>query len=341
VSDIEDDNLVDGLAKSMLSALEKPFVVKDHSVVVSGSIGVTMLSEAHEQPEDLLRDADNAMYRAKTKGGGSFVYFDQSMHEMAVERLEIEADLRQALLNDELDVYFQPIVFVDTGEIEGFEALVRWLHSERGFVPPDAFIGIAEEAGLIWALGKFVLERSVAQMALWRAEIPAAHSLSISVNVARRQLARRGLLEVVSEVLAKYELPPQALKLEVTESTVMGDATQVRKTVHELRELGVAISMDDFGTGYSSLSLLHQLPFDVLKIDRSFISRLPQEVQLVKTILQLAGGFGMSVVAEGVETKEQLQLMRKLRCKYAQGYFFSRPLPASKATEYILQQITS
>jgi diguanylate cyclase (GGDEF)-like protein/PAS domain S-box-containing protein len=341
VSDIEDENLVDGLAKSMLSALDKPFIVNDHSVVVSGSIGVVMLSDAHEQPEDLLRDADNAMYRAKAKGGGSFVYFDQSMHEMAVERLEIEADLRQALANDDLDVYFQPIVFVDSGEIEGFEALVRWIHSDRGFVPPDAFIGIAEEAGLIWALGKFVLERSVAQMARWRDEIPAAHSMSISVNVARRQLARRGLLEVVSETLVKHGLPPQALKLEVTESTVMGDATQVRKTVHELRELGVAISMDDFGTGYSSLSLLHQLPFDVLKIDRSFISRLPQEVQLVKTILQLAGGFGMSVVAEGVETKEQLLLMRKLKCKYAQGYFFSRPLPASKATEYILQQITS
>ena len=177
-------------------------------------------------------------------------------------------------------------------------------------------------------------------MALWRAEIPHAESLSISVNVARRQLAHGGLVEIVAETLAAHGLPAQALKLEVTESTVMGDATTVQKTVHDLRELGVAISMDDFGTGFSSLSLLHQLPFDILKIDRSFISRLPKEVQLVQTTLQLAEGFGMSVVAEGVETAEQLALMRELRCKYAQGYFFARPLPADSATAYILEQTT-
>ena len=258
--------------------------------------------------------------------------------------MRLETDLRRAIENEELCVYYQPIVSVANGELHGFEALVRWHHPERGLISPDDFISLAEETGLILQLGLDVLREACRQLRKWQQRSLSDRDLIISVNLSGKQLMQPDLIERIEEVLHESQLKPWHLKLEVTESVVMENPEVAAVTLAKLRALGVFLSIDDFGTGYSSLSYLNRFPLDVLKIDRSFISTMNQtdeNLQIVKTIVTLAGNLGMQVIAEGVETEDQLNQLRLLKCQYAQGYLFSKPLDATQADLFILNRLNN
>ncbi len=275
-------------------------------------------------------DADTALYRAKAQGRGRCVEFDVSMHDRAVELLHLETALRRALDRREFRIHYQPVVSLTTGQITGAEALLRWKHPERGLVPPMDFIPLAEETGLIVEIGAWVLKEACRQMKEWQEKLGQAQ-LEIGVNLSSRQFQVPGLVAQVAEVLQSTGLSPRSLRLEVTESLLMDKHPNVAQTMIELRAMGVRIDLDDFGTGYSSLSYLHQFPIDTLKIDRSFVQRMgstDDALEIVNTILALAHSLDMEVVAEGVETEQQLELLRKMRCSYAQGYHLSRPIEA-------------
>jgi EAL domain-containing protein (putative c-di-GMP-specific phosphodiesterase class I) len=273
------------------------------------------------------------MYRAKEQGRASLL-FDRKMHQDILDAIGLETDLRQALTRGELVLHYQPIVGVQNGVIEGFEALVRWNHPRRGLVPPAQFIPMAEETGLILPLGRFVISEACRQMRAWQLEVPEAAEYSISVNVSCRQFVKDGLVEYVAQVLAETGLSPTCLKLEITESVLMHDAGYTAKELARLKALGVKIAIDDFGTGYSSLSYLRQLPIDQLKIDRSFISGHGgdgESQEIVKSIISLARSLGLTVIAEGVECEDQLDRLRLADCDKAQGFMFSRPVDKDAA----------
>jgi EAL domain-containing protein (putative c-di-GMP-specific phosphodiesterase class I) len=287
----------------------------------------------------MIRDADTAMYRAKDQGKARYEIFDTAMHTRAVTLLRLESDLRRALEREELCVYYQPIVSIASGELHGFEALVRWQHPERGIISPDQFIAVAEETGLILSLGLGVLREACSQLRRWQQRSLSDRNLTISVNLSAKQLSQSDLIEKVEEVLTESGIDPWQLKLEITETVVMENAELAAVTLARLRGLGVRLSIDDFGTGYSSLSYLNRFPVDTLKIDRSLITRLnegDENVEIVKTIVMLAGNLGMQVIAEGVETADQLQQLRLLKCQYGQGYLFSKPLSAADADMFLL-----
>jgi EAL domain-containing protein (putative c-di-GMP-specific phosphodiesterase class I) len=291
----------------------------------------------YEDPENVLRDADTAMYRAKEGGKARFEVFDSSMHSHAVALLQLENDLRRAIERREFKVYYQPIVNLDTDEVSGFEALLRWYHPERGLVPPDEFIGIAEETGLIVDIGILVLRESCRQLREWQSR-PGLKSLTVAVNLSAKQFAQPDLVSQIKDILLETGLDAQYLKLEITESVVMENAEVARTMLSQLCALGVQLSIDDFGTGYSSLSYLHRFPVKTLKIDRSFIGRMGangENSEVVKTINTLANNLGMSVVAEGIETEDQLMQLKAMGCGYGQGYLFSRPLTTEAATLFV------
>jgi diguanylate cyclase (GGDEF)-like protein len=326
------------VAEKVQQAISAPFKLHNHDAVTTASIGVALGANNYAEAEDVIRDADTAMYRAKEHGKARYEIFDTAMHTRAVTLLRLESDFRRALENQELCVYYQPIVSIESGELHGFEALVRWHHPERGIVLPSDFIPLAEETGLIVPLGLSVLREACNQLWKWQQHSVLNRYLIMSVNLSGKQLMQTDLTEKVEEVLRESHLDPWHLKLEITESVVMEEPELAAITLAKLRGLGVRLSIDDFGTGYSSLSYLNRFPVDTLKIDRSFVttmSEADENLQIVKTIVTLAGNLGMEVIAEGVETEEQLNQLKLLKCQYAQGYLFSEPLDVMEADMFI------
>jgi diguanylate cyclase (GGDEF)-like protein len=327
------------VAQRIQDELSEPFVLDKNSAFATASIGIALSSSGYDRPEDILRDADIAMYRAKENGKARYELFDHGMHARAVSRLQLESDLRQAIENKEFCVYYQPIVSLETGRLAGFEALVRWNHPRRGLVSPADFIPVAEETGLIVPIGQWVLNEACAQVRQWQIDSPSHRALSLSVNLSARQVAQPDLLEQIKEALATSKLNPHCLKLEITESVVMENAEAAVLMFKQLRSLGVQLSIDDFGTGYSSLSYLHRFPLNYLKIDRSFVMRLTTDNDnaIVRTISTLARNLGMEVIAEGIETEEQYQQLKMLGCEYGQGFLFSRPVH-NEGVQHLLTQ---
>jgi diguanylate cyclase (GGDEF)-like protein len=327
------------VAEKVQQEISAPFKLHNQDAVTTASIGVALSTSDYSEAEDMIRDADTAMYRAKDQGKARYEIFDTAMHTRAVTLLRLESDLRRALQREELCVYYQPIVSIASGELQGFEALVRWQHPERGLISPDQFIAVAEETGLILSLGLSVLREACRQLRTWQQRSLSDRNLTISVNLSAKQLSQSDLIEKVEQVLTESGIDPWQLKLEITETVVMENAELAAITLARLRGLGVRLSIDDFGTGYSSLSYLNRFPVDTLKIDRSFITTLKQgdeNVEIVKTIVMLAGNLGMQVIAEGIETADQLQQLRLLKCQYGQGYLFSKPLAATDADMFLL-----
>lgn len=318
-------------AERILAALCAPVSLRGHELVPSASIGIALSNPGHDTPESLLRNADLAMYRAKTSGKGRYELFDPSMGASAMDRLQLEADLRHAIERDELRVVYQPILELETGRIREVEALLRWLHPERGVIPPLRFIPIAETTGLIIPIGQWVLEQACHQARAWQLAYPTEPPLIISVNLSVRQFRHPKLAEDIARALREAELDPACLKLEITESVVMEEGEAAVATLWELKRLGVHLAVDDFGTGYSSLNYLLRFPVDTLKIDRAFISGLgsdDQSAAIVRSVIGLAKGLNLAVTGEGIETPEQLGQLRELGCDQGQGYYFARPLAA-------------
>jgi PAS domain S-box-containing protein len=303
------------------------FVVDGRKVFVSASVGIALSTMPRARAEELLRDADIAMYRAKTLGKARCEFFDPEMHTKAVRRLDLENDLRRAVEEERFCLHYQPIVQLKTGRIIGFEALVRWPRSPEELVFPDSFIGAAEGTGLIIPLGRWILREASRQAQLWRRH-PADEGLSVTVNVSPRQFAHPGLVSEIREVLSETALDPRRLHLELTESVAMADQAKTTQVLTQLKDLGVRICLDDFGTGYSSLSQLQRFPVDILKIDRSFISHMDSDAearQIARLIIEFAHTVDMEVVAEGIETSVHLDHLRNMACEFGQGYFFSKP----------------
>ena len=326
------------MARRIQEKLASPFNLSGHEVFTTTSIGIALSSTGYDHPENMLRDADTAMYRAKAQGKACYEVFDKGMHTHAVYLLKMENDLRRALDREEFCVYYQPIVSLETGALAGFEALIRWQHPERGFVNPGDFIPLAEDTGLIVPIGQWILKRACQQLAKWQWQSPANRDLVMSVNLSSKQLAQPDLVNWIGEVLEETNVEAKYLKLEITESAVMDNAEMAVRLLKRLQALGVQLSIDDFGTGYSSLGYLHRFPVNTLKIDRSFVGRIgeaAENIEIVRTIVSLAENMGMDVVAEGVETLSQLTQLRKLNCQFGQGYLFSRPVDADSVTAWI------
>jgi diguanylate cyclase (GGDEF)-like protein/PAS domain S-box-containing protein len=338
LEDIDDIKEAVAVAKRVEKELSLPFNLGGHEVFTTVSIGIAPSSTGYERPEDVLRDADTAMYRAKSLGKSRHEVFDKAMHAHAVSLLHLETDLRRALERQEFTAHYQPIVSLETGHIEGFEALLRWRHPEHGLIPPVKFIPVAEETGLILPIGLWALQEACRQMREWQEQFPQARNLFISVNLSGRQFSNPDLIEQIKQALRTTSLDPRSLKLEITETVVMEDIETAIGMLRQLRALGIESSIDDFGTGYSSLSYLHRFPSTTLKVDRSFVSRMAdnnENIEIVRTILLLAQNLGMKVIAEGVETQDQLEQLCALSCDYAQGYLFSKPVNATNITKLL------
>jgi diguanylate cyclase (GGDEF)-like protein len=343
LDDLGDEGEAGRAAERLLKELSVPYHIGGHEVFTTVSLGVALSSPDYHRPEDILRDADTAMYRAKQLGKARCELFDQAMHTRASELIGLERDLRRALERRQLFLQYQPIVSMDTGTLHGFEALVRWQHPERGVIPPMKFIPIAEETGLIIQIGKWVLGEACRQMRQWQGLLTAEEPLTISVNLSAKQFMQPDLLDQVQELLRETSLDPRSLKLEITESAVMEDIETATRTLERLRALGVELSIDDFGTGYSSLSYLQRFPVSTLKIDRSFISRMTESegtAEIVRTIMKLAQNLGMDVVAEGVETEGQRARLAALECEFGQGYYFAKPLDKDAAGAFLLSRFS-
>ncbi|MBR8830724.1 MAG: hypothetical protein N5P05_000774 [Chroococcopsis gigantea SAG 12.99] len=324
------------VAEKIHQQLLLPFKLDNHEVFINASIGIALSNPAYEQPQEILRDADTAMYRAKAQGKGCYVIFDRTMHQQALERLQLESELRRALEKREFVVHYQPIVSLAAKKIVGFEALIRWQHPDKGLIPPYQFIPIAEETGLIISLGYWILKTACSQTRTWQKQFN--YPLQISVNLSSKQLRDPLLIQTITTILQQTDLDPQTLKLEVTESLLIENIDRATEILLQLRRSRIGICLDDFGTGYSSLSYLRRLPFDVLKIDRSFLMDLqPHDLnsQIIQAILSLAHILGIQVVAEGIETPGQFHELTRLNCASGQGYYFSQPLD-SQATETFL-----
>jgi diguanylate cyclase (GGDEF)-like protein/PAS domain S-box-containing protein len=322
------------VAERIQSSLKHPFDLNGREIFISTSIGIALSTAGHKSADDMLRDADIAMYRAKAKGRAGHQVFDSAMHEQASKKLSLETEIRRALEREEFQIYYQPIMNLETEALMGFEALVRWKHPERGMIPPFDFIPAAEENGLILPLGNWILRESCLQLRRWQDSNPAIRHLTVSVNLSAKQFSQSDLAEQIINALEATKLDPRCLKLEITESHVMENTEQAIVMMNCLRTLGVEFSLDDFGTGYSSLSYLHRLPVSYLKIDRSFVMRMTdngENSEIISTIIKLAQNLKMKVVGEGIETAEQLAHLKSLNCEYGQGYFFSKPLEAEAA----------
>mgnify|MGYP000167714936 CR=1 FL=1 len=325
------------VAERLLEALAPPFLIGQQQVFVTASIGIALSSSGYQDVQVMLRDADIAMYHAKQNGRARWMMFDQTMQEGALRRLTLEAELRLAMGARQLYLQYQPIITPQDGVIRGFEALLRWRHPVLGMISPLEFIPVAEEVGLIGAIGGWVLEEACRQLRAWQQDhaMPSHLPLSMSVNVSATQLAGGALVDVVTRVLAESGIAHGSLKLELTESAVMADAEHALAVFKELKALGVRLSLDDFGTGYSSLSHLRRLPIDTLKIDRSFVSAMDShgdKRQIAEVVVMLARTLGLDVVAEGVETLAELDILREMGSDFVQGYFYFRPLDAADAT---------
>jgi diguanylate cyclase (GGDEF)-like protein/PAS domain S-box-containing protein len=331
------DDAID-MARRLLSNLSEQFKLPGREVFITASLGVTLSTNGYEHAEDVLRDADTAMYQAKSLGRARYEVFDQGMHAKAPDVAEIETDLWRALERDELTLDYQPIVSLRTGKIAGFEALLRWMHPSRGMVSPLDFISVAEETGLIIPIGQWVLNQACRQTREWQKRYPQKPPLTVSVNLSPKQFMQRDLIDQISLALDSGGLSPASLKIEITEGMVMQNVESTMQMLGQLQALGIAISLDDFGTGYSSLSYLHRFPISTLKIDQSFVSSMSntqESLEIVRTILGLARNLKMEVIAEGVETLEQAVELRAMNCEYGQGFYFSKALNANNAVRFL------
>ena len=340
---IKDPSDAKRAADRMMKALASPFILGGKEVFTSVSIGIALGNSSYEQPEDILRDADTAMYRAKSLGKARYEVFDADMRASVMARLQLETDLRHALEREEFRNFYQPIVNLASGDIVGFEALLRWEHPKRGLLGPEEFIPVAEETGLIRELGWWNLREACRQISEWRANLAEHPDLTISVNLSAKQFLQANLVDDIGKLLRELALPAEALKLEITESTVMADPAAAVEMLQQIKALGIRLAIDDFGTGYSSLSYLHRFPLDTLKIDRSFISGMGDDgegMEIARTILPMANNLRLDVVAEGVETVQQVAMLRKLHCKYAQGFYFSKPLSAEGTAALLAGDLT-
>jgi diguanylate cyclase (GGDEF)-like protein/PAS domain S-box-containing protein len=338
LSEINSLDYVEEIAERILAEISRPFAIEEHEIFTSTSIGIALSEDVYKKPEELLRDADTAMYRAKNAGKARYQIFDQTMHVRAANLLKTETSLRRALEREEFEIHYQPIVRLRDRRITGFESLLRWRHPERGLIPPAEFIPLAEENGFIIPIGQWVLRESCRQIKHWHEEIEGAENICISVNLSVKQLARHGLIKNVSHILNETKIEPRCLNLEITESAIMENSEAAKKLLRRLKDLGVWLTTDDFGTGYSSLSYLHRFPIDCLKIDRSFVWGMTSQnhnLEIVKTILTLAQTLNMDVVAEGVENEAQIEPLKRFGCEYAQGYLFSKPLVAADAEKLL------
>ncbi len=338
---LEDFHTIDDvirISQRIQLVLREPIDISGREVITTASLGIAIAETENDYPEDLLRNADIAMDQAKLMGKGNYQFFHNTMYSHAVQRLQLENDLRHALEAKQFYIVYQPIVSLNHAKIIGFEALLRWQHPEKNNISPTDFIPIAEETGLIVPIGYWVLQTACQQMQRWQTTILNAKNLVLSVNLSGRQLTQTDLVEHIKVILRQTGLPPQTLKLEITESVLMENAVTAIHLLRQLKEIGVLLAIDDFGTGYSSLSYLHQFPIDTLKIDRSFIEGLDndaEQVVIVRTICNLAWNLGMDVVAEGVETGKQLSQAKALNCDSAQGYHFYKPLTAEMAEQLL------
>jgi diguanylate cyclase (GGDEF)-like protein len=325
------------LAERIHQTLQLPFSLNGDKVFTSASIGIALSIANYDSPEQVLRDADIALYHAKGRSKMSHAVFNTAMYNQAVALLQLETDLRWAIEQEQLCVYYQPIVSLETGLLAGFEALVRWQHPERGLIAPAEFIPLAEEVGLILPIGQWVLQEACQQLCRWQNQFPEANDLTSNVNLSSKQLLQPNLVEQVAQVLQTTQLNPAHLKLEITESGIIQTAEPIA-LLSQLKALQLQLCIDDFGTGYSSLSRLRQFPIDTLKIDRSFVSHMHEEsenAEMVHAIISLAHNLGMDVVAEGIEIPAQFARLKALHCEQGLGYFFARPLDHKTATALI------
>jgi predicted signal transduction protein with EAL and GGDEF domain len=338
MDDIRHANDVSRAVERVREQFLQPLNLDGREVFTTASIGIALGSASYHSAEDLLRDADTAMYRAKSAGEGRHEVFDKSMHEQAVRLLKIETDLRRAIDRKELRLHYQPIMSLHTGLLAGFEALVRWQHPDLGLLPPNEFIPVAEQSRLIIGVTQAVLQVACSQAKTWKSQFPPDLRFSISVNVPANYLTKSDLLQEIGALLAEHDLPPEYLRLEMTESGIMEDPDSASQALARLSELGVKTYIDDFGTGYSSLGYLANLPVHALKIERDFVSRLDideRNSMIVRSVVSLAHNLGLKVIAEGVETPHQLDYLKALKCEYGQGYLFSTPLASEQATLFL------
>jgi EAL domain-containing protein (putative c-di-GMP-specific phosphodiesterase class I) len=339
INDISDATQI---AERIHKELSLPFRLSGHEVFTAASIGIALNTTGYNRPEDILRNADTTMYRAKTLGKARFEVFDSTMNTQLMARLQLETDLQRALQRQEFQLHYQPIVSLKSNKITGFEALLRWHRPKYGLVSAAEFIPIAEETGLIVPIGCWVLREACNQMRKWQMQFDLNSSLTISVNLSGKQFSQPDLIQQIEQIIQETNIDPCILKLEITESVLVENAKSVSAMLVKLQALGIRLSIDDFGTGYSSLSYLHQLPIDTLKIDGSFINKIDvnvEKIEIVRTIVALAWNLGIDVVAEGVETNKQMHQVKSLKCDFGQGYFFSKPLDSKTAEALIATQL--
>jgi diguanylate cyclase (GGDEF)-like protein len=338
LAEIDGPSAAASAAQNICRVLAAPFQIDGHDIFVTSSVGIAIYPNDGNDVGTLVKHADTAMYRAKKTNTG-FQFFEASMEHSISEHVRLESDLRRALENEELEVYYQPQARFDTGELIGMEALVRWNHPTRGFVSPVEFIPLAEEIGLINRLGEWVLRTACNQLQTWISS--GLPEMRVAVNLSVRQLLQKDFTKTVQMALQDTGLSPHLLELEITESTLMENAVDTLKALHELRAIGLRLSIDDFGTGYSSLSYLKRFPVDIIKIDRSFVQDTPDDADdaaIVTGIIALAHSLRLEVVAEGVETEAQLRFLREQTCDILQGYYLSKPMPADKFEQFIINE---
>jgi diguanylate cyclase (GGDEF)-like protein len=334
------DHAADGKtwAQKIHQDLEKPLKIADREISGSVHIGLAFSPTGYNKPEDMLRDAGLAANQVGKRGG--FQIFDEAMHKEALRRLDLETELRTALAENQLFLYYQPIVSMSTQKIIGFEALTRWRHPDKGLVPPEEFISLAEETGFIVPLGKWILEEACRQTAKWNGILPGGFQMTVGVNISAQQFAEENFINTVKNALARAQLEGIKLKLELTETAIIDNPEQVEYVLQEVQKLDIKTALDDFGTGYCSLSYLHRYPFDTLKIDQAFVRDIdtkPKNREIVHSTITLAHNLGMDVIAEGIETENEAQALDSLGCEYAQGLLYNAPLTAEDAEELLLK----
>jgi diguanylate cyclase (GGDEF)-like protein/PAS domain S-box-containing protein len=340
------ENIIDlaytvNVAERIREKLAVPINIKDHKIFTSISIGIALGSAGYERPEQVLRDADIAMYEAKERGNASYEIFDTEMHANILDRMQMVADLQGAVEKKELTLYYQPIIYLNTQQLTGFEALVRWNHPTRGLIYPMEFIPLAEEHGLIYQIGAWILHEACRELKLLQTRYPAQPPLSMSINISSRQFSQQDLVEILSRFLNETGVDPHSVILEITESMIMENVDAAVETMNRLRKMGIQLHIDDFGTGHSSLSYLQLFPVSALKIDRSFINKLTasgNNQEIITHIVSLAKSLNFDVIAEGVEMEHQLAKIKNLHCGYGQGFLFARPMAFNAIDVWMQEQ---